>query len=515
MRTEKGVSGDTVPRGASGKRRLAPFVILLTALAMLWPALVNGGPFFMADTPSYVRAAASGFFKVLGIRTGWTEEYLRLYASAGAGAASGPAAPSQYAGQIPVTLSGRSIFYGAFVYLSELAGTLWIVVAVQSLLAGASIWLTVEAVGRTSGGRIGQPVQLLIGLGAAVLTPAAFFAGYLMPDIFGGFALLAAANLLFLWQWQSRAVRAFWFALLAYSMLVHSLNLLMVAAVAILSFAYGRAQGLRLSGTAFAGIGVCVVIAALGQAAFGQAVTAMTGAGPVRPPFLAMRLIADGPGFAYLERHCGTEKYVYCRVLDGRKRHSDTLLWSKDPKVSLFRGLLPDEQRLSSAQQSHFVAAVFRERPLQVLGDAARNTALQLVSFDLTGFNYSTGNRDRFRDTVPPGLFGEMTRTRAYENSMPTSAVAALSALVAALSFVLLVGFVAANGPERRSLRGFILCLLAGIFINAALCGALSGPKSRYQMRLVWVLPVAAAAGGAALLRRRRMPGAELACPAA
>ena len=63
-----------------GRRWFLPLVAGLIALAALWPAAVNGGPFFMADTPSYARGAASGFFKVFGIKTDWTNEYLRVYA---------------------------------------------------------------------------------------------------------------------------------------------------------------------------------------------------------------------------------------------------------------------------------------------------------------------------------------------------------------------------------------------------------------------------------------------------
>ena len=49
---------------------------------------------------------------------------------------------------------------------------------------------------------------------------------------------------------------------------------------------------------------------------------------------------------------------------------------------------------------------------------------------------------------------------------------------------------------ERRLTRAtsFILLLLAGVLVNAAICGALSTPRGRYQMRLIWVLPLAALA---------------------
>ena len=35
---------------------------------------------------------------------------------------------------------------------------------------------------------------------------------------------------------------------------------------------------------------------------------------------------------------------------------------------------------------------------------------------------------------------------------------------------------------------------LAGLALNAAICGALSGPKGRYEMRVIWILPLIAGA---------------------
>ena len=41
---------------------------------------------------------------------------------------------------------------------------------------------------------------------------------------------------------------------------------------------------------------------------------------------------------------------------------------------------------------------------------------------------------------------------------------------------------------------GFLLFLVLGVLFNAAICGAFSTPRGRYQMRLIWVLPLVALA---------------------
>jgi hypothetical protein len=239
-----------------------------------------------------------------------------------------------------------------------------------------------------------------------------------------------------------------------------------------------------------------VVIGVLGQAFFSRTVESATGAAPVRPPFVAMRLIADGPGYAYLKEHCSTEAYLYCRVLRQDHPYSDTLLWSEDPTVSLFRGLTPEEQRVSAGQQSSFVAAVAGERPLQVLVAAAKNSVVQLLSVDLTNFNYSDGNRDRFRKTIPPELLSSLQQTQAYRDGMPTRIAEVSTAALSLFSLLFLLVFLARSRSAVSSnhVRAYCLCVLAAIAINAVICGALSGPKGRYETRLIWILPVVAGA---------------------
>lgn len=510
VRTGEEVSGNDPD--TRRRRWFAPLLACLIALAALWPAAVNGGPFFMADTPSYARGAASGFFKLFGVKTDWTNEYLRVYAGKAvtvSQTANENSEEPRVAGQVPVTLSGRSIFYGVVLYLSHLAGSLWIIVLLQSLLAAGCIVLTVNSISRAAGSQMQASSLAAIGLLMVAATPVAYFAAYLMPDIFGGFALLATAHVLFLWRNLSRPERGFWLALLAYSLLVHSVNMMMVGGLTIVSVAYAWWRGTRLGRYQIGAVIACLAVALVGQSAFGLAVKSMTGASPVRPPFIAMRLIADGPGYAYLKDHCDTEPLIYCRVLPQSDPKSDTLLWSKDSRTSLFRALTPDEQRLSAAQQSQFVRAVVADRPAEVIRGAIGNTVTQVVQLDLNGFNYSRENRGRFRETVPADLFGPLSQTRAYRNIMPTRTIEVLSAVTAVLSVLFLCFFMASARSDEavNRLRAFCLCVLAGIALNAVICGALSGPKGRYEMRLIWVLPLIA--GGIASTktvhwRRRR-----------
>jgi uncharacterized membrane protein YhaH (DUF805 family) len=66
--------------------------------------------------------------------------------------------------------------------------------------------------------------------------------------------------------------------------------------------------------------------------------------------------------------------------------------------------------------------------------------------------------------------------------------------LVASVPFLLL----GLRRTHDARLRGLLLSLMVGVTANALAAGALSGPHSRYQARIAWLLPL-----GVALVWRR------------
>jgi len=164
--------------------------IAATGLLLLWPALLNGGPFFMSDTISYIRGAASAFYRALDVKSAWTDQYFRLFGDAVSRPAIGaPAAATN----VPVTLSGRSVYYGGLLFLCDFAGSLWTAVAVQSVLGATTVVLTAKNIAGLMGEDLGWN-GLAVGVLAALATPLGYFTGYLMPDVFGGFAILAGGH---------------------------------------------------------------------------------------------------------------------------------------------------------------------------------------------------------------------------------------------------------------------------------------------------------------------------------
>lgn len=480
---------------------------LAIALALLWPAFVNGEPFYMPDTPSYLRGADGAIHEVTGATSLWSAELQKRFQSAEASQraavsdipnssapGNGGAAPAQ--AEPEVVLKGRSIYYGAFLWAAQWLGNFWAMALFQALLCAVAMMLTLTQV-RKAYGRKTEPGTLVgAGLAMAVLTPVGFFASYLLPDVLGGLAILAVGHLCFFWNSSGRGARIFWFLLLAFAVVSHAANIMLVGALAVIA-ALAMCLRAPTSKPGLAVVAGALVIAVCSQLLFAWGVTHATGRPPVRPPFLAARIIEDGPGYEYLRKHCPEVRLIYCRTLAFPQRQSDTLLWSANPSEGIFQALEPAEERRAAAEQNRFVFAVVKERPLDILGSSVRAFFGQLGYFSLESFNYTRANIYYFERKIPPPFIDHAKGSRAYQDRMPVAFTEWATILTVIASLVAIAWALAASlRRERRLTRAtsFILLLLAGVLVNAAICGALSTPRGRYQMRLIWVLPLAALA---------------------
>jgi hypothetical protein len=238
--------------------------ILLIA-ALIWPAIYNGQPFFFSDTTTYIRGADAGFQRVTGIVTPWNQQQ------------SEAATPSVSSIQDKTVLAGRSIYYGALLYVGDRIDHLWFTVATQGLLVIVAIILTLRALNVFSRFRL---VALTLTLTAT--TTIAFYVSFLMPDAFTGVAILACACLIT----TSRPLRKLdyylWAVLLTMSLTYHSSHLLIAAAMLGISFLWNL---LRRSWTNFYGLGAIIVAmmtAVAADAAFSLGVKHFIGAPPPR-----------------------------------------------------------------------------------------------------------------------------------------------------------------------------------------------------------------------------------------
>ena len=139
--------------GAPQSQFLSPLPILLSAILLLWPALLNGYPIVFDDTGTYLSQAVHRYL-------GWD----------------------------------RPVFYSLFLFPLHLTLTTWPAIAAQALLAA----YTLHLVRRVLLPAI-SPWWLppFVGHARPSATALPWFAAQLMPDIFTPLLILALALLLF------------------------------------------------------------------------------------------------------------------------------------------------------------------------------------------------------------------------------------------------------------------------------------------------------------------------------
>lgn len=499
--------GGQVASTSIARLRPRQYPLALLGLVLLWPALVNGGPFLFPDTTAYIRAIDAALVKTTGHHTAWSNDDVLLVAGASPSTRP-PAAATPIAGtsrgdaashpvEAKPVLLGRSIFYGALAFTGVLLGSLWIAVALQAVLAGMVVVMAARHVVPSSDQRFARTVAFW--MVALATTPLAWFVSMVMPDFLTGLGIVAAAVLVTGWESETRGGRLFWFAIAAFAALAHSSHVLILLALAVLGLAVGlvRIPAWRPGAAA---LGTAALLGLAGESVFIMTVTRATNAAPIRPPFLTARLVDDGPGTAYLTARCPQAGFALCRYRDRLPMASDTFLWGDQGKVGVFKTLPVAEQRALAAEQGAFARAVVLDRPVAVLSSSLDAAGRQFGAWQLSEFNYAAGDAARLIDHVPAHERTELLASRALRRTMPTT-LAELPILPWSLAGLVAIGLACWRGATGPAWFGIALAI--GWILNTVLCGALSTPHDRYQARVIWVLALAALAIAAALRRGR------------
>src|ERR1700677_4010229 len=165
-------------------RRLASVLPILAGTLMIMAVVViNGHPSVFTDTDDYYvegRTLVLGFAQAIGVKKPDPP----------------PTDPQdiadaqQLAADIHMShteIGARSPFFGAWLYITQKIGTLWVTTAIQAAIGA---WL-VFLVWRTTFPRAAPWTASLAGGPGAFGSTLPFFAGFAMPDVFAGFASLA------------------------------------------------------------------------------------------------------------------------------------------------------------------------------------------------------------------------------------------------------------------------------------------------------------------------------------
>lgn len=428
-------------------------VVVLCALALSWPALLNGYPLVFADTGTYLSQAVHRYL-------GWD----------------------------------RPVFYSLFLYLLHWQVTTWPVVAAQAIL---SVWV-IAIVLRVLAPRIqGWGLGLVIAV-LAVSSSLPWTVSELMPDLFTPLMVLALALLAFApWElacWE----RAGLVVIAGFAAAAHLSNLLLAfglsgVLIAVEQALWGRWVVWRPVLPALAATSLLVGV----NVAAGRGATIS----PYGNVFLLARVIADGPGRDFLIRSCAAEQsWRLCPYLDRLPDSADGFLWRKDSPLYAAGG-----PKLVSREAGAIVRAAVTGEPARAAEAVGRNVARQLAMF-------ATGDGlQPWPAEVSPWIMRDFpfAEAAAYEASRQTRGAVLVLAWLGWLHFA--TGLIAVAGlcaglpwalRKRDCWAAFSLIVLAALVENAIITGGLSGPHDRYQSRVMWLPVLIGVAGVIRVLQR-------------
>ena len=477
----------------------------LTALlaALIWPAILNSGPYFYPDTLEYLHGGDSvtgrlesvvqSLFR--GFRTpSGKEDYLPQPAQ-GDISSHTPTSNSLPPKKTILRIFGRSKYYGTLLSIGKTGDKFWIAMLLQAVAVVAAIAFLFRTLDKPA-----WPSVLLIGFLICVFSDAPFFVSFLVPDLFVGIMILIIAAVIALGRGLRAGETVTAFLLILLGLLFHDSAVLIAFPLITLALAWNL---VRRSQLIWLNYGVLALTLALGIVGQGLLLfrAKQIGETRVRIPFLSARLIADGPGTRFLRETCPGSAFVLCRYVDRFPMPPLVFLWATSNEGGIWFPTAGDSEELTlikkriSDQDLSFAIAVFRRFPMSVLSHSLENSARQLFMFGVNEFSYSDGTKSYLDSSLPKDDLAALHRSPAYKQEVPVTLFSYLNYgfVILALSYLVLIQFATGyRASIDRELWKLLLWTAVGIVLNAVVCGSISDPNPRFEARVIWLLPLLA-----------------------
>ena len=460
--------------------------LLVGVLIVMALPILNGGPAIYFDTPAYLEPA----FKVGGL----------LFSPESAPGTSSSVAEQQAALASPegekIVTSGRSLYYGLFLYVGW-ESSFWLPVSIQATVL---CWLIILLF-QFASPQVWRYQVIATLFIISLFSSASFFVGLLMPDIWAGIMIVVVA---LLWTYGHRLStwsKLAMLAILVFSVLAHSSHFVLLAAVTVLLVVLWMinparhetlVQKLTIPGIAL-GLGVA------GMVAYGLAVKVVYDAKLMHRPFLTAHLTDMGPGTRYLQNSCPESGFVLCDFKDKLPVAWDDFLFDRSPETGIFGSVPIEEQFLIAEEQMSFVLQTLAAEPLATVSGLIRDGITQLWTLSMAHVALTQRNETFILEHAQPALADEIADTRVYNNpdlmipiDRNITILALLSALIFGAWLILRLTQRSPIGSENASTDDVITILIAGVVLNALICGMLASPYGRFQSRIVWILPLVA-----------------------
>ena len=385
----------------------------------------------------------------------------------------------------------RPIFYGLFIRHVSLLTSLWLVILVQGLMVSLILFYYFRYLSGTPRFRIYYIAFILF---ITFFTSASFHVSQLIPDVFTSVSILCLGLFLLVREMKTRDL-IFTTIILIVAVAVHNSHFLisvLLLSLFTLLFLIGKfkkkAADLFISGkrilytwsvVLFTFLMVCTVHYKLGGG------FSLSRAGPV---FLMGRIQNMGLLEPYLSENCDKHHYKICEY---KGKIPGDFLWDYDSSPLYKLGGWE-----SQSLRDEYTAI---EKDILTTPKYAHLFLVKSIESAFTQFFcFSTGDASPQREGSPPyiaisvhypGSLQPYMASHQWTQTLNFAFINQSQEFILALCLLFYITCFIYPLKFKRYHR-LILFILAGMFINAFVCGALSGVVERYQSRVIWLLPL-------------------------
>lgn len=486
-------------------RNPSPFLMACPGgLLLMTYALLNGLPFFYPDAFVYYHYGDSAWQKLAGVLPeAWVDappQGALQNPAGGVAAAVGPASGGMAGTDAPqggdwTPRSGKSVYYGILSALPGLFSPPWNGVIIQAYcgaLAAALAWRMVVGV-------IGLSYLVAMAV-LGILSTFGIFASTAMPDVWAAIGVLAFAVLAAGQDRTRRVHRIALWGMVLFAALAHSSHLAVLASLAALCALFRLAGWTGISWSVIGRL-VAVLVATVGLGAAERiAMERAAGNPPLGMAFLTAHLVDGGPGMDFIRDACPGSGFAVCERADQLPVEWRDFLFTISEPVDY-------AHRLADEDLS-FALATLRHDPLPVVGLALRDALRQAGMIGLVSTPIRAGIPESVAAEGSDGVLArKVVAGRLYDAGWLYRSLSILNTGLV-LAGLAVVGAAMARpdlGTETGRLRRLLILGVAGLLLNAAVCGILASPYDRFQARVAWLVPLL----GMIVLAARR-PGFRL-----
>lgn len=427
--------------------------VILGAILMAWPAFYSGFPLMYPDSLEYIEAGR-------------------------------PVAAALLLGHHSSYYGIRSLIYSLGILPFHPGETIWPIIAFQCLLTSWVLWLVFRSVAPEK-----SWVHFLILMAPlSLFSSLSWFGSFVMPDILGPDLYLCIFLLVFTPESLSRAERTLVYLISWWSITSHATHLLIAVALcgSLAVIAVSQPMPLRRYTWIAARLATIIALAAGAQISLNAFLYGAPSLNGDRPPFLTARLVEDGPGRWYLEKHCPDSRWEMCHYVNNLSGTSNHFLWDQDGVCKnatlLSRGLIVREE-------TPLALAILRAYPREQFLKSTANFVAQLNSFHLADFKPNPDIVIGIQGRLPKEQerYVESRQARdemALDFFYRVHRVAVISSLV---GIAVLLPWLFRSRRMPLIALGFVIA--SSLVANSLFTGTLSMVAGRYGSRVVWLVP--------------------------